>query len=1621
MPNSTTKHKLSTSNNKKKSNRSLSKDTKDPDSSENELKIDASCSFKTPSKKTDNKTVDSPTHSSWNKKKRRRIRKSSTGEDEKLDLAIEDIEDTIQSCIKKNKELTPDAIKIILRKLVKNEHVLAICRLKEEELLQKSEENGNDADDENDEVIPKLTRAKAKQMDKKLLPLVPLKTTKTDTEVVEFLQKEIHDEDETDPEYQPEEDPNTTISDMDSLPATPQSVRKPENEVLIDGVFKIPRIRNESLTQSEGEAEPICKRTRTRLCLETTPIETLESTLVAPDITVDMYDHDKDVDKHWADFLNQFTKPFNPHADDADDPSDDEFQPGKHVPLDKEELADVAISKKEYNTLLKELMEIVDTMDDSFLDVTTEPSQIETKEVERKLRSPRSVRKKVPSAIISDPCPNETLTHETDLNTPEKSESFGPNLMSTMNESTIENVNGDQSSVQVDTFLNDTARTSESEKSSLINLKSTLSLSIQNPINAEQWISLDGINLLNYAQYQNGVFYLPTTQKILIEVPTEQLLKSISSQSDTKIILTDSINESLNSTARTIDTSNILSNSTTNDSVFSSKIRRVKQEKTYDYLDFSPPTPDLNTNQTGFTEEQAKILDQQLRMHIQLSTQNYLQTYSHPKYWKEADGILNFLYELDFHIRWSEQYPALRLALDQTEQWKKFVDSENGKEVVDWFYQEWEKEKESKEKISKWYQPKLCPRIVDLMLSSPVFAFPRLLPEMAFKGDYYNEKNKSEILTGEEILIALGLERFAKERKEEVDRMNKTAGKIKWKVTLHYLSEKISLNIVKCRSTKAIRDKILFWKNSPVMSPVKYWIKYGLAPNIIYKIEELDLVRLPRDYPDLLSTKWKQYLRESITDHSDQKLKKSTLRKEVKVEKPKNKSSINQSTKIASGDAKLQFQIKYGENSLICGPKNIEIDVNNSHQEIESEEDLPLGLRIKRKKETLRDLEKKKRGPKPSLKTYKNTLKSIVPEFKQKIVYLERKYEKRNISRRVKKSKILYEIFQKIKCFDNFSSCLQNSNYMATAPQNLKKMIKSSITSDKKKVVPENDTIYAQNFFDKVEETLLTANKFDEYEKFADILKSFDPSKERVADLYYKMEKIFHPNHPELLSLFLTFLEPGQAMQVGKFFEHFMMTNLSTFIEKLNKYFMKQPAQIKRIYNCLNDLSSMENVTIEMVKDNILPLLKGNPLLIDWFQQMFASEKPIDCHESDSETLNCKKTTSENVDSIQVYEELVLSDNPTNTETPACGIRYYQGNIMYSGRTCTLPAKLSFLAHETVIQMEKKEQTAKKNQKSKDTKPENCCHAVKSYAETRLQEKIKAVGSDKDVNSSQSSDEVENQLGSEKDVKIKRELAIPVNENNEDYYSTDDEQPKLVDPSTLKVHAIRLNPMVHARNGESFSDMSHLLTSPQNIVEKYFSDDTKSPTKKTHTPSTSSQISAKTTKKLLISPKTVGKSIKSPTQTKKVISDSMPENSQALSSGKRLKILIESDQSDVDTPNVSNVKRSKKLKIVRSDRKIEKEEDEAKSGTETARVKSPEPSTSSAHPESDSEKTEEVVKEPWTREEDKFILEEQRKGYENVEELVTRLKTRLCGRSTDEITQRYEFLMDLLRKIQQSS
>lgn len=116
------------------------------------------------------------------------------------------------------------------QKVVKNDHVLAIVRIKGEELerremaIKGSKVSANDAgagtsatydaDDDDDEeeeeddfesALPKLTRAKAKALNKFPLPVAPIKHSEPDSEVVALIREELHSDDD-DEEYQPGED-----------------------------------------------------------------------------------------------------------------------------------------------------------------------------------------------------------------------------------------------------------------------------------------------------------------------------------------------------------------------------------------------------------------------------------------------------------------------------------------------------------------------------------------------------------------------------------------------------------------------------------------------------------------------------------------------------------------------------------------------------------------------------------------------------------------------------------------------------------------------------------------------------------------------------------------------------------------------------------------------------------------------------------------------------------------------------------------------------------------------------------------------------------------------------------------------------------------------------------------------------------------------------------------------------------------------------------------------------------------------------------------------------------------------------------------------------------------------
>lgn len=75
-----------------------------------------------------------------------------------------------------------------------------------------------------------------------------------------------------------------------------------------DGLFKIPMPRKDG--HKHIEEENLSQRTRSKISLVATPIEAIECTLKAPDVTSDMYEH-ASPDDDWVKFLTEFQMPMS--------------------------------------------------------------------------------------------------------------------------------------------------------------------------------------------------------------------------------------------------------------------------------------------------------------------------------------------------------------------------------------------------------------------------------------------------------------------------------------------------------------------------------------------------------------------------------------------------------------------------------------------------------------------------------------------------------------------------------------------------------------------------------------------------------------------------------------------------------------------------------------------------------------------------------------------------------------------------------------------------------------------------------------------------------------------------------------------------------------------------------------------------------------------------------------------------------------------------------------------------------------------------------------------------------------------------------------------------------------
>ncbi|CAH2042597.1 unnamed protein product, partial [Iphiclides podalirius] len=303
-------------------------------------------------------------------RKRKRLENSSSSESESMlpENALEMEKNLHASAIKNN--LDDASVKKILKKVVTNDHVLALVKLREEEEESSTEEN----------IRPKLTRAKVKELMKVSpknapwsLELTPIKhiPIKTRPEVKALIAQELPD-DEDDDEYEPthedlpSDDDHTleSCSDVDSMPPTPATPRRQTATspgVIKDGPFKVPQevatpTRRRPTSQ---ERATIALRTRSKLSLSATPIEHIEGSFVPPD---DVPAPDAE-DPVWNEFLEGCLNPAHSARNEDDDDADPEYNVAADPDANDEDEAlennIIRISKKELNDLVTELFSIM--------------------------------------------------------------------------------------------------------------------------------------------------------------------------------------------------------------------------------------------------------------------------------------------------------------------------------------------------------------------------------------------------------------------------------------------------------------------------------------------------------------------------------------------------------------------------------------------------------------------------------------------------------------------------------------------------------------------------------------------------------------------------------------------------------------------------------------------------------------------------------------------------------------------------------------------------------------------------------------------------------------------------------------------------------------------------------------------------------------------------------------------------------------------------------------------------------------------------------------------------------------------------------------------------------------
>ncbi|XP_039759520.1 uncharacterized protein LOC120633383 [Pararge aegeria] len=156
------------------------------------------------------------------------------------------------------------------------------------------------------------------------------------------------------------------------------------------------------------------------------------------------------------------------------------------------------------------------------------------------------------------------------------------------------------------------------------------------------------------------------------------------------------------------------------------------------------------------------------------------------------------------------------------------------------------------------------------------------------------------------------------------------------------------------------------------------------------------------------------------------------------------------------------------------------------------------------------------------------------------------------------------------------------------------------------------ETALVRSYYTKIQTRFAShsAAPTNHFVQFREILRSFDPAKETPVDLYKKVEELFGAKHKDIVEEFLLFLKPCQAASIGRFMDHFMISQMTVFVQFLQTSFSRKPTVLRKIIRAITTGINSGNSTD--MKTRVLPHLRSNPRLVQMFKTLFPDERPPD-------------------------------------------------------------------------------------------------------------------------------------------------------------------------------------------------------------------------------------------------------------------------------------------------------------------------------------------------------------------------------------------------------------------------